>query len=147
MEAIDLSNINPIQLLWQTGYLTIKDYSNGVYNLRETNIQIKKYLNSIKFASLHEDYNSNYFTMMRDAFMTVNVQDFMKFISDHIYMINSKSYTCSEKEFEKEMKNIIDLAGFKPVNQQPVGKGAVDISFEVKGYKNVDIAYVFELKK
>ena len=147
METIDPSNIDPIQLLWQTGYLTIKDYSNGVYNLRETNTPIKKYLNSIKFTSLYEDYSPNYFTMMRDAFMTVDIQDFMQVISNHIYMLNSKSNTCTEKEFEKEMKNIIDLAGFKPVNQQPVGNGVVDITFEVKGYENVDIAYVFELKK
>ena len=78
METIDLSNIDPIQLLWQGGYLTIKDYSNGLYNLRETNIEIKGYLRSIKFASLHEDYDSDYFKMMQHAFMTVNIQNFMK---------------------------------------------------------------------
>ena len=51
------------------------------------------------------------------------------------------------KRIWERNKNIIYLAWFKPVNQQPVEDGIVDITFEVKGFNNVDIAYVFKLKK
>ena len=146
IEAIDHRTPNITQLLWQTGYLTIKDFRNGNYYLRATNEEVKDQLDSIKYAIIYENSQPAHFTNIKNAIREVNVLKFSQAMSDHTYVLNSKSKINNEKELEKDLMQLMYLAGFKPRNQQSAGDGIVDIIFEVKDYKNDDIAYVFELK-
>ena len=41
-DVSDLDNINPIGMLYQTGYLTIADYSQGLYQLRVPDEEVKR---------------------------------------------------------------------------------------------------------
>ena len=41
-DVTDLSNISPIGMLYQTGYLTIADYSQGLYQLRVPDEEVKR---------------------------------------------------------------------------------------------------------
>ena len=49
IRAIDKEHISLNQLLWQTGYLTIKEYKNRILELRETNEETKAALRTIKW--------------------------------------------------------------------------------------------------
>ena len=144
LNSIDPRNTDLTQLLWQAGYLTIKDSTIQKYNLRVTNEEIRDQLDSIKYTSIYENSQPVYFINMINSIREVNVPNFSQAMSDHMYLLKSK--VNNEKELEKEIKTLMYLAGFKPRNQQSAGDGIVDIIFEVKDYKNDDIAYVFELK-
>ena len=52
LDSIDPCNANLTQLLWQTGYLTIKDSDMEKYYLRVTNEEIEDQFDSIKYTIL-----------------------------------------------------------------------------------------------
>ena len=41
-DVSDLDNLSPIGMLYQTGYLTIADYSQGLYQLRVPDEEVKR---------------------------------------------------------------------------------------------------------
>ena len=97
IEAIDPRIPNLIQLLWQAGYLTIKDFRDGKHYLKETNEEIRDQLDSIKYASIYENSQPAYFMNMKNAIREVNVPNFSQAMSNHMYLLKSK--VNNEKEF------------------------------------------------
>ena len=53
-DVTDLDNMNPIGMLYQTGYLTIADYSQGLYQLRVPDEEVKRDIAALLAGAVHE---------------------------------------------------------------------------------------------
>ena len=53
-DVSDLNNMSPIGMLYQTGYLTIADYSQGLYQLRVPDEEVKRDIAALLAGAVHE---------------------------------------------------------------------------------------------
>ena len=147
IKAINHQNYNLNQLLWQAGYLTIKEFKNRTFILRETNEETKAAFRALKWDTLFGGEKTGFFSEMKIAFQEMKINEIIQVISDRMYQLNYKTKIRDQEEFEKLMMFIIEAAGFRPRNQTSAGDGIVDIIFQAMDLNNEKIGYVLELKK
>lgn len=146
LNSINSMSNNPIPVIYQSGYLTIKDYDSrfGLYSLgfpnREVEMGFIKYLLPF-YTSLGE--NKSEFTIYQfvkdvengklEAFM----ERLQSMFSDSDYQITGNM----EKYFQNSMYLVFKMMGFFTEVERNTSRGRMDILLKTKDY-----IYILELK-
>jgi hypothetical protein len=146
LNSIDSMSRNPIPVIYQSGYLTIKDYDERfkLYQLGFPNKEVEngfvKYL--LPFYTPVEEEKSDFFiaNFINDV-EHGNPDGFMErmqtMFSDTDYQITGKM----EKYFQNAMYVIFKMLGFYVEVERTTSRGRIDVVLKTKGY-----IYVMELK-
>ncbi len=142
----NFDNPKPVTLMYQTGYLTIKDYNpeQFTYNLDYPNEEVKRgFLNSLSdtFTPSLADDEFSIFTFADDI-KAGNVEAFMRrftaFLSANGYQVQGEQ----EKYFQNTMSIFFRLLGFEVNTEYQTSEGRIDVVLETDEY-----VYIIELKR
>jgi hypothetical protein len=142
----NFDNPKPVTLMYQTGYLTIKDYNpeQFTYNLDYPNEEVKRgfvYSLSETFTPSLADDKFSIFSFVDDV-KAGNVEAFMRrftaFLSANSYQVQGDQ----EKYFQNTMSIFFRLMGFDVKTEYQTSEGRVDIVLETDKY-----VYIIELKR
>lgn len=146
LNCVDEGTRNPIPLIYQSGYLTIRDYDEefGTYMLDFPNREVKD--GFIRFLM-------PYYTPVREEQSEFFVQNFVRdirsgnpdgFMSRMQVLFSGNDYRIAgnmELYFQNAMYVIFKLVGFYVDVEQPTSEGRIDIIMKTKDY-----IYILALK-
>ena len=146
LSAPDTATSNPIPVLYQSGYLTIKDYDRNmrIYTLGFPNEEVERgFLNFLLpyYTPIGDDDKASF---LSDFVMAVNEgrpEDFLLLMQT---MLAGRDYRIAgdaEKYFQNTFYLIFQLLGFNVQVEQATSQGRIDITIQTKDY-----IYVIELK-
>ncbi len=148
LEAFDISNINIIALLFQTGYLTIVDYDKeyNSFKVNFPNFEIKQsFTNYLLTALSTYDLNTTA-TKMINLKRAIDQNDLIKFfdilqnIFAHIpYTLTTKDL--KEKDYHTLIQFILSVLSVNAQSETITNNGRIDLVLETKN--NI---YIFEFK-
>ena len=142
----NFDNLKPVTLMYQTGYLTIKDYNpeQFTYNLDYPNEEVKRgFVNSLSetFTPSLSDGKFSIFAFANDV-KAGNVEAFMRrfsaFLSDNGYRVQGEQ----EKYFQNTMSIFFRLMGLYVKTEYQTSNGRIDIVVETDRF-----VYIIELKR
>lgn len=142
-----LKNGNVIAALYQTGYLTIKDYD------RESNELILGYpnhevedgfLHSLlpTFSSLNDADMDNILSELKGDIRRGDIQKFMEGTKAVFAGVPFESGRFIEINYRNIVYLLFSLLGFKPLVEMPVSSGRIDLVLETNNF-----VYIFEFKR
>lgn len=146
LKGLDLLNPKPLALLYQTGYLTIKNYNRKVrrYRLGIPNNEVKSglydvllpyYVNSRKY-SPKEVINE-----IVISFILGNPEKAMKAMQAYFAGIDFKMKMEDENNFHNAFYLLLDIIGLETTAESHTSDGSIDILVKTEDY-----IYVIELK-
>lgn len=147
LAAIDTTFSSPVALLYQTGYLTIKDYNkdSDTYRLGIPNREVEKgWLPKVLSQFIGKDSVSSKkeTTVMKQSLIKGNVKSFLEmltiFLGSIPYNVMPK---ISEKYFQNTLYLLFTVMGLEVEVEKPSSFGRSDIVV-----KTSDNIYIFELK-
>ena len=146
LNSVDSMSKNPIPVIYQSGYLTIKDYDREfkIYRLGFPNKEVEngfiKYLLPL-YTPIEENKSEFYVANFINDIRRGNPDGFMErlqsLFADSDYKITGKM----EKYFQNSMYLIFKLMGFFTEVERTTSRGRMDIVMKTKDY-----IYVMELK-
>ncbi len=146
LNSIDSISTDPIPVIYQSGYLTIKGYNErfGLYELGFPNKEVEegfiKYL--LPFYTPSKDKRSSYYVeeFVQDI-ESGNAEQFMQrlmaFFADGDYAVAGDM----EKYFQNCMWVILKMLGFYCEVERHTSKGRIDVTIQTQDY-----IYILELK-
>lgn len=143
---VDTVYRNPIPLLYQAGYLTVKGYEPelGVYHLGFPNREVKHgFLNFISRYYTPSKTDSGIMLvsrMLRDV-RSGNAEGFMQKLEGLFSRANYQIQGNSEKDFQYAMYIILELMGEYVEVEKATSNGRIDIMLQTK-----DFVYIIEIK-
>ncbi len=146
LKGLDLDNINPIALLYQTGYLTIKKYEQEfrAYKLGSPNNEVKEgffeYLLPLYANTHNEDSHIFILSLVREM-KSGNVSGFMKRLQSMFADIPYEMKMEQEHNVQNIMFIIFRLAGLNANVEYRTSDGRIDILVRLEEY-----VYIMELK-
>lgn len=146
---IDTVFLNPIPLLYQSGYLTITGYDDlsGIYTLGFPNIEVKhgflSYLLNY-YTTAQKGTGNLLIRQMGVDLRTGRPDDFMRRMEAFFARQNYQIQANVEKDFQYAMSIILQLLGeyFTVRTEDASSAGRTDISIETPDY-----VYIIEIKK
>ena len=146
LSAPDTATSNPIPVLYQSGYLTIKDYDRNmrIYTLGFPNEEVERgFLNFLLpyYTPIGDDDKASF---LSDFVMAVNEgrpEDFLLLMQT---MLAGRDYRIAgdaEKYFQNTFYLIFQLLGFNVQVEQATSQGRIDITIQTEDY-----IYIIELK-
>ena len=147
-DAYDVSNLNPLTLLLQTGYLTIDNavtrYGDTVYNLRFPNLEVKgsfeAYLTG-DCSGLHVDKVKDSVYRLADNVTAGNVDGFMETMKIFFAKVPYDVHLKNENNFQLLFYSIFILLGINITAESRTNNGRIDAVAA-----NEDFVFVFEFK-
>ena len=146
LNSVDSMSKNPIPVIYQSGYLTIKDYDREfkIYRLGFPNKEVEngfiKYLLPL-YTPIEENKSEFYIANFINDIRRGNPDGFMErlqsLFADSDYKITGKM----EKYFQNSMYLIFKMMGFFTEVERTASRGRMDIVMKTKDY-----IYVMELK-
>ena len=152
LDSFDVDHIDLIALLWQTGYLTIKekisDEFGVTYKLTVPNKEIQISLNSLIIDYLTEQrgekiaYRRTLYTMLKDT----NLNEFEKSIKALFASIPYHNFTNNEIQnyegyYASVMYAYLASLGVETITEDATNKNRIDLTLKFK-----DRVYIFEFK-
>ncbi len=145
--AFDLEQRLPLNtLLFQTGYLTIKDFDKDLktytltYPNEEVRISITAYLVSIVTSKGKQEVDAAVF-VMRTALEKNDIETFCSHLRSLLANIPYNLYVNNEAYFHSLFHLLADLLGFSIQSEEPTSKGRIDSTLITKNR-----IFVFEFK-
>jgi len=144
---IDTVFYNPVPLLYQSGYLTIKDYDKvtGIYTLGFPNVEVKHgFLSFLLDAYTTAKGSGNLLIRkMNNDLLTGKPDDFMKRMEAFFARQNYQIQGNAEKDFQYAMSIILQLLGEDLVvhTEDATSEGRMDILVEAPNF-----IYIVEIK-
>ncbi|CDK30888.1 ATP-binding protein [Candidatus Babela massiliensis] len=148
IEAFDISNINIIALLFQTGYLTIVDYDKeyNSFKVNFPNFEIKQSFTNYLLTALSTYDLNTIATKMLNLKRAIDQNDLIKFfdilenIFAHIpYTLTTKDL--KEKDYHTLIQFILSVLSINAQSETITNAGRIDLILETK-----NIIYIFEFK-
>lgn len=147
-ESSDVTGGGPELFLYQTGYLTIKDYQMGVYFLGFPNHEVRQALNEMVLPALamtRDSYKQSAQGYLFLALQLGKVDDAMKnlkaLVADVPYSNLKLASMNMEERYRLVMSTIFNAIGCRVEVERMLATGRIDIVVEVTNY-----VYVIELK-
>ena len=137
---------NPIPVLYQSGYLTIKDYDRNmrIYTLGFPNEEVERgFLNFLLpyYTPIGDDDKASFLSDFVVAVNEGRPEDFLLLMQT---MLAGRDYRIAgdaEKYFQNTFYLIFQLLGFNVQVEQATGQGRIDITIQTEDY-----IYIIELK-
>ena len=141
--GFDFDNPNPVALFYQTGYLTIKDYSDGFYTLGLPNEEVREgFLGYLLPRYAHIEDGTEFFVYkFVDELRHGKVDDFMRRMQSLFASVPYQMELDSERNFHNVMLMLVMLLGIKVKAEYATSAGRIDMLLETDKY-----VYVIELK-
>lgn len=148
LETSDVVNGGAELFLYQSGYLTIKDYDDGVYILGFPNFEVRKALYRVVVPALTMKSNSEVVSaqsflrkMMQDGNTAEAKKALKALIADVPYSNKKMASMDMEERYRLIMSTIFRALGFRVEVERMLATGRIDMIVEVPSY-----IYVMELK-
>ncbi|MDE7412695.1 MAG: ATP-binding protein [Muribaculaceae bacterium] len=146
LKGLDIDNLHPIALFYQTGYLTIKDYDPEfeIFQLGIPNEEVKE--GFFKFilpfySSLGNDSTSAVVTFFQRDLTAGNIEDFIKRLKSFFAGITYEMHLDDERSVQNAMFILFSLIGLRTDVEYRTSDGRIDILIRTKNY-----IYILELK-
>lgn len=141
--GFDFDNPNPVALFYQTGYLTIKEYSDGFYTLGLPNEEVREgFLGYLLPRYAHIEDSTEFFVYkFVEELRQGKVEDFMQRMQSLFASVPYQMELDSERNFHNVMLMLVMLLGIKVKAEYATSAGRIDILLETDKY-----VYVIELK-
>lgn len=146
LEGLDIDNISPMALLYQTGYLTIKKYDSQrrVFHLGIPNEEVKQgFFEQLLpyYTSLKKDQTHIYVVDLIDELEEGRVDDFMLRIQSLFAGFGHDLKFDEERNVSNAMLLIFSLVGMRVGAEVRTSDGRIDILVSTEKY-----IYIMELK-
>ena len=146
LETAGVMNPNPVALLYQSGYLTIKSYDSRLrtYTLDYPNEEVKQGFLSCFMESYLPQMNSPMGFSISEFINDIligNVNDFMVRLGNMLAGIPYSEKGSPEARFQDAAYLLFTLTGFFARMEQRTSDGRIDITLETESY-----VYIFEFK-
>jgi len=150
LSNLDVDNIRIENLLFQSGYLTIKDYKEkyGIYTLSYPNLEVRKSFNSYFLTYIIEDISAKYKTDIGliEAFETKQVEKLKDILRRFFASIPHDWYRKNDIDsYEGFYASIVyalfNGAGLNVIAEDNTNKGQIDLSV-----LSDDSVYIIEFK-
>lgn len=146
LKGLDLSDPNPIALLYQTGYLTLKSYHPKIkrYRLGIPNNEVKKGFFDIllpQYVKSKGQEPKQVVSEMVMHFILGEADEAMKCLQTYFAGIHFKMKMDNENNFHNAFFLLMDLIGLDTEAESATSDGSIDITV-----KTDDYIYVIELK-
>ena len=146
LEGLDLRSIEPVALMYQTGYLTIKDYDpeSQLYTLGLPNTEVKKgFLEAILpyYMAMQETQVGPLLTKLTTSVREGRAEDLMKNLQAYFAGIGYDLKMENENNFHNAFYILMTLIGINARAEVTTSNGRIDILIEAKKY-----IYIIELK-
>ena len=148
LETSDVVNGGAELFLYQSGYLTIKGYDDGVYILGFPNFEVRKALYRVVVPALTMKSNSEVVSaqsflrkMMQDGNTEEAKKALKALIADVPYSNKKMASMDMEERYRLIMSTIFRALGFRVEVERMLATGRIDMIVEVPSY-----IYVMELK-
>lgn len=148
LETSDVSDGGAELFLYQSGYLTIKDYEDGVYTLGFPNYEVRKALYKIVIPTLTMKTTSEVVSsqsllmkMMQDGNVAEAMKALKALISDVPYSNKKLASMDMEERYRLIISTIMKAIGFKVEVERMLATGRIDILVST-----IRFVYVIELK-
>ncbi|MDE7421994.1 MAG: ATP-binding protein [Muribaculaceae bacterium] len=146
LKGLDLMNPNPIALLYQTGYLTIKSFHPKIkrYKLGIPNNEVKKGFFDILLPQYVKSKGREPKQVISDMvmhFILGEADEAMKCMQAYFAGIHFKMKMDNENNFHNAFFLLMDLIGLDTEAESATSDGSIDITVKTEDY-----IYVIELK-
>ena len=143
---MDLLSPDPLALLYQTGYLTIKDYDSetSTYSLGIPNNEVKEGLmNTLLpfYVQVKRGMTESVVFKIIDSIRMGNPEAFMKELQVYFAGIPYELKMDNENNFQNAFYILVSLIGIKAHAEVSMSSGRIDLLIETPKY-----VYVIELK-
>lgn len=144
--GIDLDNPSPLALLYQTGYLTIKDFNpkRNIYRLGIPNEEVNEGLLSFLLPYYANLQNKNSMVLVYNMIDVLNCGEVDKFMSELTSMFASVSYEMnmgSEQNLHNALLILMKLMSLEVTTEYRTSNGRIDLMIKTDKY-----LYIIELK-
>lgn len=146
LKALDLLNPDPIALLYQTGYLTIKEYLPEMqsYRLGIPNKEVKAGLfNTLLpyYVKVKSGEVNKVVTTMKLSFLSGNPEKAMKCLQSYFAGVDYAMKMDNENNFHNAFYLLIDIIGLNAKTESHTSSGRIDIEIQTDKF-----IYIIELK-
>ena len=143
---VNTAFLNPVPLLYQSGYLTIKGFDPrfNLYTLGFPNMEVKDgFLNFLLgyYAPIQSDSTNTLISLMSMDVESGNPEGFMTRLDALFARTNYQIQGDCEKDFQYAMYIIIELMGEYVETERTTSNGRIDILIKTKDY-----VYIIEIK-
>ena len=146
LNSVDIASTNPLPVIYQSGYLTIKGYDSdfGLYRLGFPNKEVKQgfvrflipsYTNVDAVGSVFEI--SRFVRSLREGDIEGFMERLQSFLSACPYELEPEQ----ERHFQSVMFILTALCGYHVQIEEHTNKGRMDMTVQTKDY-----VYIFEFK-
>lgn len=144
--GLDLKNLEPLALLYQTGYLTIKDYDRemGLYTLGTPNLEVKQGLFDVLlpyYVKVRSSNVSDIVIQMTSALRRGQPDNFMKYLQTYFAGIPYQLKMNNENNFHNAFYILMTILGFNTEAEASTSNGRIDLLIKTENY-----IYIIELK-
>ena len=146
LNSIDSMSTNPIPLIYQSGYLTIKDYDSefGFYTLGFPNKEVEEgftdYLLPL-YTNIRQGESAFYIGNFVRDLRQGRIDDFMRRMETMLYDTDYKIVGDSELYFQNAFYLISRMLGFYTEVERETSNGRMDMTVKTNDY-----VYIFEFK-
>ena len=146
LSDVNTAFLNPVPLLYQSGYLTIKGFDPrfNLYTLGFPNMEVKDgFLNFLLgyYAPIQSDSTNTLISLMSMDVESGNPEGFMTRLDALFARTNYQIQGDCEKDFQYAMYIIIELMGEYVETERTTSNGRIDILIKTKDY-----VYILEIK-
>ena len=144
LDVCGLENIRPIAMLYQGGYLTIKDFQDGVFTLGIPDEEVRRAFNAQLVKKFAQKEDNHYLSMVCRALKQADFDTFFGNLSDlYAHLIyGSKEERVQEFSFQRILYVLLTASGFFRVTAEDrQSHGRADLVAET-----TERVFVFELK-
>ena len=143
LSNFQLENIEEITLLFQTGYLTIKERDDDIYTLTYPNQEVRNSM--LQYLLTEYSYKNNVKPIVRDIYRALGSRDFEKLFDCLNSLLGEIPYQIFDEKQEKYYHAVIFLTfrllGYYAVAEPSVAKGRIDAVVETDNG-----IFIFEFK-
>ncbi len=142
----EIENLRPEPILFQTGYLTIKDYNeeDNQYTLSYPNLEVKTaFLEHLTdyFTPVRKELAPNYIVELKNAVRDNKIDKFMKILKVFFANIDYDLQLKYEKYYQTIFYLVFTLIGFRIKAEVKTNDGRIDAVIETNTH-----TYIFEFK-
>ncbi len=144
--GLDLKNLEPLALLYQTGYLTIKDYDRemGLYTLGIPNLEVKQGLFDVLlpyYVKVRSSNVSDIVIQMSSSLRRGQPDNFMKNMQTYFAGIPYQLKMDNENNFHNAFYILMTILGYNTEAEASTSDGRIDLLIKTENY-----IYIIELK-
>ena len=144
LDICGLENIRPVAMLYQGGYLTIKDFQDGVFTLGIPDEEVRRAFNAQLVKKFAQKEDNHYLSMVCRALKQADFDTFFGNLSDlYAHLIyGPKEERVQEFSFQRILYVLLTASGFFRVTAEDrQSQGRADLVAETP-----ERIFVFELK-